>query len=149
MTLKNLLAINRLQEHQTDAVSVARLLAAATRNLADAQVTAISPDSRFDAAYKCVMQCAMLGLWANGYRTTTSQSGHHQTAIQSLPLTMACDKATTIVLDGLRKQRNLGDYVGESVSAAVLASAIDEATKLLAHTRTWLRASRPELVPDG
>ena len=48
----------------------------------------MSADNRFDAAYKSIMQCAMLGLWANGYRTSTSQPGHHQTAIQSLGLTM-------------------------------------------------------------
>lgn len=53
------------------------------------------------------MQCAMVGLWASGYRTATSQPGHHQTAIQCLPLTMAVTQPTSIVLDALRKQRNI------------------------------------------
>ena len=42
----------------------------------------LSAENRFNAAYKCIMQCAMLGLWAHGYRTSTSQPGHHQTALQ-------------------------------------------------------------------
>ena len=27
---------------------------------------ALSLENRFDAAYKAIMQCAMIGLWANG-----------------------------------------------------------------------------------
>lgn len=146
MTLKNLLAIKRLQEHEADAVSVRRMLETAKRSLTDAQYTAISADSRFDLAYKCVMQCAMLGLWANGYRTATSQPGHHQTAIQSLTLTMGYNKASVVGLDGLRKQRNIIDYEGDLVSEAVLASAVEEASRLLAQTEAWLRANRPDLV---
>lgn len=146
MTLQNLLAIKRLQAHETDAAAVRKLLDAAERNLADARVTAIGTDNRFDAAYKCVMQCAMLGLWANGYRTATSQPGHHQTAIQCLTLTMGVPTATVIVLDGLRKVRNLNDYIGDPVPAAALASCIDEAARLLDHTTHWLRERHPGLM---
>ncbi|WP_024869252.1 hypothetical protein [Pseudoxanthomonas suwonensis] len=148
MTLQNLLAIRRLQAHATDRVAVRKLLDAARRNLADAKVTAIGADNRFDAAYKCLMQCAMLGLWAHGYRTVTSQPGHHQTAIQCLALTMDVPVATVIVLDGLRKIRNLTDYEGDPVSAASLAACIEEAARLLAHTEAWLRQHRPSLL-DG
>ena len=88
MTLQNLLAIRQLQEYSADPAAVRKLLDAARRNLADARVTEISADNRFDAAYKCLMQCAMLGLWANGHRTSTSKPGHHQTAIQCLGHTM-------------------------------------------------------------
>jgi len=125
------------------------LLAAARRNLADSMVDAIGPDNRFDAAYKCVMQCAMLGLWANGYRTSTSQAGHHQTAIQTLTLTMGVDKGTVIVLDGLRKQRNINDYEGDTVSGAVLDSCITEAGALLERTEAWLSENHSELLTDS
>ena len=93
MTLANLLAIQRLQAFSATPEGVQRLLVAAVRNLADARIAQLSPENRFDAAYKCILQCAMLGLWARGYRTSTSQPGHHQTALQALPLTMGlrCD----------------------------------------------------------
>jgi hypothetical protein len=148
MTLQNLLAIQRLLAHTPDTGAIRKLLQAARRNLADAQVQAISADNRFDAAYKCIMQCAMLGLWGNGYRTATSQPGHHQTAIQSLELTMGVPKADIIVLDALRRQRNASDYAGDPVSAATLTGCIEQATRLLAHTETWLKQQNPDWIGE-
>lgn len=146
MTLTNLLAIQRLQAFEASAEGVQRLLAAATRNLADAQLQALSPENRFDAAYKCILQCAMLGLWAQGYRTATSQPGHHQTALQSLPLTMALPKDVIIVLDALRKKRNQNDYEGDPVSQAVVTECIAQARSLWAHTRDFLQTQFPALL---
>ena len=146
MTLQNLLAIQRLQAFEATAEGVQRLLAAAARNLADAKLAALSADNRFDAAYKTIMQCAMIGLWANGYRTSTSQPGHHQTALQALPLTMGLDKDTVIVLDALRKQRNLGDYEGNPVTDAAVTECLKRAEALIAHTRQWLAKQSPDLL---
>lgn len=95
------------------------------------------------------MQCAMLGLLANGYRTSTSQPGHHQTAIQCLGLTMGVSNPDMVVLDALRRQRNLSDYEGDPVSEATLASCVEEAAKLLAHTERWLRQQHPEWMADA
>jgi len=133
-----LLAIQRLVRHEAGRAVVLKLLAAAERNQADARVTAISAENRFDAAYKAILQCAMAALSAKGYRTSTSQPGHHQTAIQSLPMTLAVDSATVIVLDALRKQRNLTDYTGDGVSDALLAECIAQAESLLRHARATL-----------
>lgn len=107
MSLSNLQAIGRLQAQPPDPPAMAKLLQAARQNLADARVEQISASNRFDAAYKCIMQCAMLGLWANGWRTSTSQPGHHQTAIQTLDQTLGVPKPDLIVLDALRRQRNV------------------------------------------
>ncbi|WP_206064341.1 DNA-binding protein [Oleiagrimonas sp. C23AA] len=141
-----MLAIELLQAFEASAEDVVKLLEAARRNLTDAKVEAVSTDTRFDAAYKCIMQCAMLGLWANGYRTVTSKPGHHRTAIQSLPKTMDIPNPTLVVLDGLRKQRNISDYEGDPVTEGALVACVDEAGKLLAHTEQWLRTNNPELL---
>lgn len=146
MTLANLLAIQRLQAFNASPQGVQRLLAAAARNLADAQLQALSPENRFDAAYKCILQCAMLGLWAQGYRTPTSQPGHHQTTLQCLPLTMGLAGDVIIVLDALRKQRNQNDYEGDPVSTAVVTECIAQATSLLAHTSQFLQTQFPALL---
>lgn len=69
--MQNLLKIGQLKEHPPDAAEVQRLLAAAGRNLADARVTTISPETRFDAAYKAVMQAALAALLAHGYTGPT------------------------------------------------------------------------------
>lgn len=146
MTLENLLAIHRLQRFEADAAAVQKLLVAAERNLADSRIAELSAENRFDAAYKAVMQCAMLGLWANGYRTSTSQPGHHQTALQVLPKTMGVGPDVVIVLDALRKQRNLSDYEGDPITDAAVVECLRQAQSLLEHTRQWLAATRPELM---
>ena len=115
-------------------------------HLVDADIEQISAENRFDAAYKCIMQCAMLGLWASGYRSSTSQPGHHQTALQSLGLTMGVAQPDIIVFDALRRQRNASDYEGDPVSNATSQACRDQAAMLLAHTEVWLRAQRPDLL---
>lgn len=85
MTLQNLLSIGKLKAHVAHAVEIRKLLAAIERNIADAAVTEISDESRFDIAYKAVMQCALAAMMASGYRPSTSEPGHHATLIQSLP----------------------------------------------------------------
>ncbi len=146
MTLENLLAIRRLQPFEATPGSVQRLLASAERNLTDARLVELSADNRFDTAYKVIMQCAMIGLWAKGYRTPTSHPGHHQTALQTLPKTMGIAQDTVIVLDALRKQRNLNDYEGDPITDAAVGECLAQAGALLAHTCHWLHANRPDLL---
>lgn len=59
MTLNNLLKIGQLKQHDPDPAEILRLLEAARRNIADSQVTAISAETRFDAAYKAIMHGAL------------------------------------------------------------------------------------------
>ena len=66
MSLENLLKIGQLKEHPPDAREIQKLLLAAERNLADARVTSISLETRFDAAYKAIMQSALAALMAAG-----------------------------------------------------------------------------------
>ncbi|PTB19486.1 DNA-binding protein [Trinickia symbiotica] len=145
MTLENLLGVS-LDAVQPDRGHVARLLAAAERNLADARLAGLSSENRFDAAYKAVMQLAMLALHAHGYRTLTSRSGHHQTAIQTLSKTVGLSAERVIVLDALRKQRNLSDYSGDLVSDSAVRACIESATELLSDVKQWLERNKPELV---
>lgn len=145
MTLKNLLGIS-LDAVVPDRALIARLLAAARRNLADAQLTGLSAENRFDAAYKAIMQTAMAALNANGYRTLTSKPGHHQTAIQTLPLTVGLPASTVVVLDALRKQRNLSDYSGDPIAEGAADECLASAQALLGHVEPWLRNERPDLL---
>lgn len=146
MTLENLLAIHKLQRFEASAAGVQRLLAAARRNLNDAGIEALSAENRFDAAYKAIMQCAMIGLWANGFRTSTSQPGHHQIALQALPKTLGLSQDTVIILDALRKQRNISDYEGDPVTDGVVVECRKQAALLLEHLQTWLHEHRPDLL---
>lgn len=91
MSLENLLKIGQLKPHPPEAAEIERLLIAARRNLRDAGVTSISPETRFDAAYKAIMQSALAALMMHGYRPDTNRPGHHMTVIQSLPLTIGLE----------------------------------------------------------
>lgn len=59
MTLQNLLKIGRLKRHAPTPQEIQRLLAAAERNLTDARNESISDETRFDVAYKAIMQLAL------------------------------------------------------------------------------------------
>ncbi len=118
------------------------MLVAAKRNLSDAERTANSAETRFDCAYKAVMQCAMAAMMAAGYRPSTNQPGHHQTLLQALPLTLGLSNDEWIVLDALRKKRNQADYTGASVSAAEVAEACTRAHAVVRKLEARLRALR-------
>lgn len=145
MTLKNLLGIS-LDAIEPEPAAIGKLLAAAQRNIADAQLSGLSEENHFDVAYKAIMQLAMVALHANGFRTTTSRPGHHQTAIQTLPSSVGVEPSQVIVLDALRKQRNLSDYSGELIPAAVAAECLVSAKALQEHLLAWLKAHRPDLL---
>ncbi|MBI2311579.1 MAG: DNA-binding protein [Betaproteobacteria bacterium] len=146
MTLENLLRTGQLKAHETDAAEIRRLLAAARRNLADARADNISPENRFDAAYKAIMQAALIALMASGYRPDTARPGHHMTVIQSLPKTVGLKGERIAVLDALRRKRNLSDYLGEDIDFASLERCIMEAEALLGEVHAWLRARHRGLV---
>jgi hypothetical protein len=129
---------------------VQRLLAAIDRNVADTAVEGLSDETRFDAAYKAVMQCALVAMLAAGYRPSTSEPGHHQTMIQSLPLTLGVANEAWVVLDALRRQRNANDYTGQPIAPSAVAECIAQAKALRKLLRAQLAAKHPHLVAsDG
>lgn len=147
MSLQNLLGVS-LEKAPPNALQITQLLAAANRNIADARIASLSEENQFDAAYKAIMQLAMVGLLANGYRPLTSKPGHHQTAIQSLTLKVGWPPEKVWPLDALRKQRNLADYSGDLVSTAAVQSCLNNAQLLHLHIRSWLQTHHPTLLPD-
>lgn len=140
MTLDNLIG-KLLERINPDSAAIQRLLEAAQRNIKDAELAGLSNENRFDAAYKAIMQLSNAALQAAGFRTLTSKTGHHQTMLQSLVKTVGIDTNRLIVLDALRKQRNVADYSGDLVEDAVVAECIKQAKELLVLTESWLKLS--------
>ena len=130
ITLQNLVGIS-LDSIEIDRLMIRRLIEAAQSSLQDAKLKTISNESRFDLAYKAIMQMSKAALQAKGYRVLTSKPGHHQLMLQALPLTIGLDKTRLILLDQLRKQRNAIDYSGDLVSDALTSEAITQAESLL------------------
>lgn len=67
--------------------------------------------------------------------------------IQTLTSTIGLDASTMLLLDRLRKQRNVIDYSGDVVSLSMANQAVVHAETLLLHTGTWIRANKPDLFP--
>ncbi len=145
MGLDNLVG-RSLEAIEPDPASIRRLLEAAQRNIQDAEIEAVSNENRFDAAYKAIMQMANAALQSNGYRTLSSKPGHHQTMIQSLPQTIGLDNDTMIVLDALRKQRNVADYSGDLVPNSAVEDCIAHAITLQRRLSKWLQTAHPDLI---
>jgi hypothetical protein len=146
MTLNDLLKTGQLKEHEPSAEEIKRLFDAARRNLADARATNISPETRFDAAYKAIMQVALVALMACGFRPDTNRPGHHQTVVQSLSKTIGLPGEQVAVLDAFRRKRNLSDYTGEDVDHASVDRCAQAADRLLNEVTEWLVRTRPDLA---
>ena len=144
INLTNLAKIGQLDPVPWSADLVKRMLATAKQRLRDAEFTQNSEETRFDCAYTTIRAVADIGLHLNGFRTSTSKPGHHQTAIQCLAHTLGVDAATVRVLDGLRKQRNLADYDGELVTEAALNECLNQARAMVTRIERVLR-DHPEL----
>jgi uncharacterized protein (UPF0332 family) len=146
MTLKNLAGIGRLKPHSVTAKELARLLDSAAISLADAKNDANHAISRFDLAYKSLMQSALAALMANGYRPSTHEPGHQQTMIQTLPKTIGLPADKLRLFEGFRRARNLTDYEGNPVEERLVKECVEAAERLLADVRAWLKKNRPDLI---
>lgn len=146
MSLEALLRIGQLKAHPPDRDEIARLLAAAARNLKDAAHEGVSTETRFDCAYKAIMQSALVALVANGYRPSTHVPGHQMTVIQALTHTIGLEPRRMVVLDALRKKRNLNDYLGTELDEASTQACVIEAIRLLDDVHVWLNANAPGLA---
>ena len=146
MSLENLHKIGQLKPHTPTRAETGRLLAAAERNLVDAAKPDNSPETRFDCAYKTLMQSALVAMQASGYRPDTKRPGHHATVLQSLPLTLGMESSRVMVLDKLREKRNLADYTGADLDEVTVEACIGHARRLLQEVRAWLDAQHAELV---
>ena len=146
MTLQNLLKIGQLDEHETNAEQVRRMLDSAERSITDARQETISRETRLDAAYRAITQLCMVALWANGYRPAKSKPGHHQTMIQSLVHSIGFDRDQMLLLDTFRIKRNAIDYTGDDVDETSVNECIEAADNLLRHVTLWLADYKPELT---
>ena len=141
MSLANLAKIGNLLEQPADPAEVRRLLDAARRSLADARRDDLAPESRFDLAYKAIMHCAIAALRSHGYRLPTSKPGHHQTALQTLGMTLGVDAARVVALDALRRKRHGIDYDGDAVSNAMASGCIEAAADLVERLSDRIRGT--------
>lgn len=146
MTLENLARIGRLHAHAPTREEIAKLLAGAARYLKDAGVDSISNSTRLTLAYTASMEAAQAALFANGWRPSKSEGGHHMTMVQSLVHTIGLDAVRMQVLDRIRHKRNVIDYSGDDAEPSEARQAMVAAEALLRDVHAWLVANHPEFT---
>ena len=77
-------------------------------------------------------------LWSNGGLSTIESIG--------LALTMGVEREVWLVLDTLRRKRNINDYSGDLLEPEAVAECLRQADSIHAHTRAWLGSNFPELL---
>jgi hypothetical protein len=120
-------------------------LSVVDRDLRDCQLPGLSPDWRLAIAYNAALQATLAALAAEGYRV--ARESHHFRAIQSLELTLGCDKKTIAKVEAFRKKRNISDYErAGNISDREAKEMIELANELRRQLLGWLRNAHPELI---
>jgi hypothetical protein len=96
-----------LQPEPPDLKEIAGLLKSGMARLADARITTLALESRFDLAYNAAHALCLAALRAKGYR-----SSNRYIVFQVLPHTLGLGAEVWRVLDKCHNTRNLGEYEG-------------------------------------
>ena len=135
-----------LEPHVASPDEIQRLLASAAQSLADAARAENAPVTRYDAACRAVMQCALAALFANGYRPSPGMREDLMAMAQALQLTLGLPARGWIILDAILRKRRPGDYAGTEIGAGLADEFALQTTTLLSRLRIWLATSHPQLL---
>ena len=142
MSLEELLFRNEIVREALGAGEIDRLLATVDRRLEDASLALLHPETRLEQAYHAILGCAVIGVRAHGLRVV-DRPGHHVVALESLADTIGTTLERIDYFQTLRDLRNKGIYAGSShVSDTQALEAVEEARRLVAETKDWLRKRR-------
>lgn len=148
MSLEKWAEYGWLKAEPTSRDEIKSLLTIVRRDLKDANVTAISEDRRFEAAFNAPRTAATIALRASGYRTST-QLGHHVKTIESLELTIKADSKMIQKMKTFSRKSNVTSYDSAgNVSKQELELAIKTAAELHREVVTWLEKNHPEHLKD-
>ena len=145
MSLKEWSRNRWLIEHKTNRQEINDLLSIADRDIADCQISTLSPDWRLNIAYNSALQSATAALAASGYHA--SREMHHYRVIQSLAHTIEVDNAFIALLEKFRKKRNIGEYDrAGAISVQEAIEMLNMAKALRKQVEEWLRVHHPNLI---
>jgi len=145
VSLNDWLRFGWLTKQEPDSGEIRDLLLIVERDLADAELDALSPDWKLNIAYNAALQSATAALAACGYRA--ARESHHYRVIQSLAFTIGAPGSMVARLDLFRKKRNLGGYErAGAISEQEAREMIELAQEIDANVRLWFAAHRPGLL---
>ena len=134
-----------LKAHRSSAREISDLLKVADRDLDDCRLPGLSPDWRLGIAYNAALQSAAAALAVSGYRA--ARDAHHYRVIQSLAYTIGFQPEQILVLDRIRKKRNIGGYERTgAVSDKEATEAIELAQDLRRNVEDWILKEHPGII---
>ncbi len=122
------------------------LLQAAQRKAKDAELKAVSLDTRVEAAYDAVFDCCLAVLIAERYRTN-AVTGHHQEALEAACALVGTGDGLYEKLDALRDVRNL-KYTGAPRTEADLTEAKAAMERFTELAVAWLKRKHGHVLRD-
>lgn len=130
MSLKDWLDNGWLKQHKPDRQEITDLLSIVERDLADAEISALSVDWRFGIAYNAALKLCTIILYAQGYRPENAFA--HYRAIMALKeISNQNWKDHSVYLNSCRMQRNTLEYDRAGTVSE------DEANQLIVFTRAF------------
>jgi uncharacterized protein (UPF0332 family) len=135
-----------IRTHESSAQEISSLLAIAERDISDAAVTDVSPDSRFGIAYNAALKLCTVLLCAEGYRASHQRT--HDYTIRAMPLILGANrKADGEYLDTCRRKRHVAEY---DYAGGVTEDEVEELLLFVRGFREdvveWLQNRHPELA---
>ena len=124
MTWTKLLASRDVQRHRTSKKELDDIRALVARDLADANIAALSADRRFATAYNASLLTAHMAIACAGYRVV-AKTGHHKVAFDSITLALGAGAGKYAdYFERCRRKRNVIDYTRSDVASDTEADEI-------------------------
>lgn len=137
--------MKKLKPHAVDWAQIGRFLASADKKLASARkILAFDEEACLQQAYEAMLKASLGFMFSHGYRAR-SQPGHHIAIIEFVRARIGKEHAALlIVLDRLRRKRNLALYDDRGfVSRRDAEEALEAAREYLSVIRADIAARRP------
>lgn len=146
MSLKDLLAANRIRNHATSKQELDGLCALVERDLQDADIPNLSADPRYATAYNAVLQLCKMALACGGYRVGASL-GRHQTTFEASSLLLSpFGRAYTTYFDTCRHKRNRLEYdSAHVVTETETREFVKKAHEFRRLVEEWIGREYPQL----
>lgn len=128
---------------------VSDLLAIVNREIADASLTGMSPDGKFDHAYDAVRNLCEVMTYASGF--AIGRERKHEWAIQSLKFTVSGEAAEKIdYLDRCRRLRHKTRYErADVIQQSEADKLLETARSLRDEAQRWLQEKHPNLIEEA
>jgi len=127
--LESLVKIGQIKKEPFDEKEYTGLVNSGKARLKDAQITSLSPESRFDLAYNSAHALALAALRKCGYR-----ANNRYIVFQALPHTTGLGPEIWRILSKCHDQRNLAEYEGHlEIDEQLLNELMSSCQTLLQH----------------